>query len=593
MRPVYVLGVAAHPWGKFADKSQLQLAVETLSAAISDAGLHRRDLQGLVAASSRFEGGMGWGLHANEVLQTISENGAAAVNVGGGCAAGGIAVHTAATMIAAGQVEVVAALGAEKMPKGFIPRPPGCPDDITDSDYLRWVAIGATNPAYWAIEARRRMHEHGTTVETLAAATVLMRRHGSANPRARYRTPTDVAEVLTSPMVADPLHLLQICAVSDGAAAVVLGSAEAARRVGGPLIQVAGSAVATGQFGDPSVRIPTVSRNVVGSPVPHTSEVAGAVTGALAAAGLGTGDVDVLETADNTAWHLLAWPENFGFLEPGQADWMLERGEFGIEGKLPLNPSGGFLSFGEATTGGSSAIGRAIAVQFAAAGACMVVADVRAEPREGGAPTHELIRSAGGSAVFVPTDVTVVAELQHMVAEAERLGGVDILVNNAGLLRAARLIDMTESDYDAVLDVNLRGVFFAAQAAARAMIAADRPGVIVNLSSIGGLQGVPGISAYCAAKGAVRLLTYSLAKELGPRGIRVCALHPGVIDTSMTRVDVPVPRGADGPAGRDVPLRRLGTPEDVAKAAVFLASDEAAFVTGASLTVDGGQLCMG
>jgi len=244
-------------------------------------------------------------------------------------------------------------------------------------------------------------------------------------------------------------------------------------------------------------------------------------------------------------------------------------------------------------TGGSSAIGRAIAVRFAAAGASVVVADVRPEPREGGAPTHEVIRAAGGIAHFVPTDVTVVADLKRMVAEAESLGGVDVLINNAGLLRAARLVDMTEADYDAVMDVNLRGVFFAAQAAARAMIAAERPGVIVNLSSIGGLQGVPGISAYCAAKGAVRLLTYSMAKELGPRGIRVCALHPGVIDTSMTRVDVPVPRDDAGPAGRDIVLRRLGTPQDVAAAALFLASDEAAFVTGSSLTVDGGQLCMG
>ena len=93
MRNVYVLGVAAHPWGKWPDKSQLQLAVETLGAALDDAGVNWRDLQGLVAASSRFEGGMGWGLHANEVLQAVGENGAAAVNVGGGCAAGGIAVH--------------------------------------------------------------------------------------------------------------------------------------------------------------------------------------------------------------------------------------------------------------------------------------------------------------------------------------------------------------------------------------------------------------------------------------------------------------------------------------------------------------------
>lgn len=349
MRPVFVLGVGAHPWGKFPDKPQLQLAIEALTSALGDAGVHWRQMQGLVAASSRFEGGMGWGLHANEVLQAVSENGASAVNVGGGCAAGGIAVHTAASMIASGESEVVAALGAERMPKGFISRPPGVADDITDTDYLRWVAMGATNPAYWALEARRRMHEHGTTPETFAAASVLMRRNAASNPLARYRSECAVDDVLNSPMVSDPLHLLEICAVSDGAAAVVLGSEEQARRLGVPTVEVAGSAVATGRFGDPAVRIPAVSMNPDPN-VQHTSEVGGAVRAALDAAGMGTGDVDLLEMADNSAWHVLGWPESLGFLEPGQADWMLEHDELGIEGKLPVNPSGGFLSFGEATT---------------------------------------------------------------------------------------------------------------------------------------------------------------------------------------------------------------------------------------------------
>lgn len=349
MSTVFVLGVGAHPWGKFPDKPQLQLAIEALTSALRDAGLDWSALQGLVAASSRFEGGMGWGLHANEVLQAVVENGASAVNVGGGCAAGGIAVHTAASMIASGEHEIVAAVGAERMPKGFIPRPPGVADDITDTDYLRWVAMGATNPAYWALEARRRMHEHKTKPETFAAASVLMHRNAVANPLARYRSECTVADVMKSPLVSDPLHLLEICAVSDGAAAVILGSEAQARRLGVPLVEVAGSAVATGRFGDPAARIPTVSMNPDPT-VQHTSEVGGAVRAALDAASMSTGDIDVLEMADNSAWHVLGWPEQFGFLEPGQADWMIEHDELGIDGKLPINPSGGFLSFGEATT---------------------------------------------------------------------------------------------------------------------------------------------------------------------------------------------------------------------------------------------------
>ena len=349
MRPVYILGVGAHPWGKFPHKPQLQLALDAMSLALTDAHLEWNDLQAMVAASSRFEGGMGWGLHANEIVQAVAEKGIPASNVGGGCAAGGIAVHAAFSMVASGQCDVAAAVGAERMPKGFIPRPPGIPNDITDSDYLRWVAMGATNPAYWALETRRRMHDFGTSEQTLALASVLMHRNAVANPLARYRKACTVADVLASPMVSDPLRILEICAVSDGAAAVILGSEEQARQRGGPMIRVAGCAIATGQFGDPAVRVPTIAM-AAGMATPHTSEVVGAVRAACTMAGVEPNDIDLVELADNTAWHVLAWPEFFGFFEPGQSDWMLEHGEMDIDGKLPINPSGGFLSFGEATT---------------------------------------------------------------------------------------------------------------------------------------------------------------------------------------------------------------------------------------------------
>jgi acetyl-CoA acetyltransferase len=210
--------------------------------------------------------------------------------------------------------------------------------------------MGATNPAYWAIEAKRRMHEFGTTDETLAKASVLMRRNASGNGNARFRKPTSLTEVLGSPMVADPLHLLEICPVSDGAAAVILGSEKFAKQAGSELVEVAACVVATGQFGDPGRRIPTIS-STVRPGVSHTSEVVNAVARAFEIAGVGPEDIDVLEMADNTAWHLLAWPELFGFYEPGKGDWMLEQGKLDIGGGgLSVNPSGGFLSSGEATT---------------------------------------------------------------------------------------------------------------------------------------------------------------------------------------------------------------------------------------------------
>lgn len=348
-RSVYVLGAGAHPWGKWPDKPQLQLAHEAMNLALADASLAWPDVEGLVAASSRFEGGMGWGLHANEVVQSVAEQGIPCINVGGACAAGAVAFQTAYALIASGQHDVVAVLGAERMPKGFIPRPPGSPDDISDSDYLRWVAMGATNPAYWAIEANRRKYDFGTSDETLARAAVMMRKNASGNRLARFRAATSVEEVLASPMVADPLHLLEICPVSDGAAAIILGTEKYIRKTGRKPVEVAGCAIATGQFGDPARRIPTVSTNVLPN-VSHTSEVVNAVNHACEMAGIGPEDVDVLEMADNTVWHLLSWPELFGFYEPGQGDWMLDNGKLEIGGQLSVNPSGGFLSFGEATT---------------------------------------------------------------------------------------------------------------------------------------------------------------------------------------------------------------------------------------------------
>lgn len=241
-------------------------------------------------------------------------------------------------------------------------------------------------------------------------------------------------------------------------------------------------------------------------------------------------------------------------------------------------------------TGGSSAIGRAIALRLARSGAAVVVADLQPAPREGGQPTHELITAAGGRAQFVRMDVAQPNGLDPCLELAAEWGGLDVLVNNAGILRAGSFLEFAEADYDAVMNVNVKGAFFMAQAAVRAMVQAERGGVIINLSSIGALQGMPGLAAYSAAKGAIRALTYSLAKELGKHQIRVCALHPGVIDTSMTRVDVPV---KDEGVPRGVPLRRRGVPEDVADAAAFLAGDAAAFITGTSLVIDGGQLSIG
>lgn len=237
-------------------------------------------------------------------------------------------------------------------------------------------------------------------------------------------------------------------------------------------------------------------------------------------------------------------------------------------------------------TGGASGLGRETALRMASAGvAGVVVADLREDPREGGDSTTEALADLGVPSVFVRCDVTSPASIEEAVAAAEPLGGVTIMVPAAGILRMEDVLEVTEDEYDAMMDVNVKGTFFSCQAAARSMVAGDREGSLVTISSVGGVLGSASMPTYNISKGAVRMLTYSLAASLGPRGIRVNAVHPGVIETAMTRQDT---RLADEPA-TSVPLGRMGVPGDVADAIVYLASPLSAYITGTSLFVDGGS----
>lgn len=248
-------------------------------------------------------------------------------------------------------------------------------------------------------------------------------------------------------------------------------------------------------------------------------------------------------------------------------------------------------------TGGTSGIGRAVALTFAASGADVVVADVREQPREEGAPTAERIADeTDANARYVDCDVREPEALREAVAAADDFGGVTVMVNNAGILPEEDFTEVTPEQYESVMAVNQRGVFFGAQAAARSML--DRSsGSIINVSSTSGIEGTAGSVLYSASKGAVRLMTYALVATLGPAGIRVNAVHPGLTETALTRQNHPLFESGDGEAGANdgvteylerTPLRRAGRPQDVADAALFLASDLADYVTAKSLIVDGG-----
>lgn len=349
MREVAVVGVGMHPWGKFPDKPLIQMLTEVVDMALKDAGMEWKEIQGIAAASSRFSGGMGWGLAGNEVAQTMGRSGVPIYNVSSACAAGANAFNVAHTLVGSGACDVALVVAGEKMPKGFIPRTPGAAEDRSDVDYIRWKAIGIPNPGYWAMETRRRMEDFGTTELHLAKVAVKAHKVGAENPLARYRQVFTVEDVLNSPMVNYPLRLYEICAVSDGAGAAILCSKEKIRQISTNPVWVASSAVATMQFGDPQFRIPEVSTNPMPS-VPFTSEVALAVRKAFEMAGIEPKEIDFVELQDNCAGHELFMPEALDICEPGECDRLVEQDQTYPNGKLPINPSGGFASFGEATT---------------------------------------------------------------------------------------------------------------------------------------------------------------------------------------------------------------------------------------------------
>lgn len=231
-------------------------------------------------------------------------------------------------------------------------------------------------------------------------------------------------------------------------------------------------------------------------------------------------------------------------------------------------------------TGGAMGQGEAIVRAYVAEGARVVIADVAKE--QGQALADEL----GGSAHFAHHDVSDAASWAAVVDDANtRFGPVDVLANNAGILRFGDIERMPPEEVELLWRVNQMGVFLGMQAVTRTM-RKNGGGSIINASSVEGLAGMPSCTAYAATKWAIRGMTKCAAMELGPKGIRVNSVHPGMIDTPMTRVhggDAAMEFGAS-----KVPLRRVGVPDDIAPVYVFLASDESSYINGAEIAVDGG-----
>lgn len=234
-------------------------------------------------------------------------------------------------------------------------------------------------------------------------------------------------------------------------------------------------------------------------------------------------------------------------------------------------------------TGAGSGIGRNIAVALGRAG-CKVAVNYLDKP-DGAEETAAEVRAAGAEAFTVQCDVSRPDDVARMIdAVVERWGAIDVLVNNAGVQTWTPLLDVTEAEWDMVIATNLKGCFLCTQAAARRMKTQGR-GTIVNIGSGCNKVPFPGLVAYTASKGGIEMLTKVAAVELGPLGIRVNCVAPGAIEVERTRLE---DSNYAEKWGRVAPLRRVGQPQDVADAVVFLASDKASFVSGQTLWVDGG-----
>lgn len=346
MSGVVVAGAGMHPWGKWG-RNFVEYGVHAARAALADAGIAWTDVDLVVGGETVRNGYAGY-VAGSTFAQALGWNGARIATSYAACATGAQAIDTARARILAGMSDVAVVVGADTTPKGFLA--PNAGERWDDPDWLRFRLLGMTNPAYFALYARRRMDLYGATSEDFANVKVKNARHGLSNPNARYRKEVSVDDVLGSAVVSDPLHLLDICATSDGAAAVVLTSEKFAREHGiAAPVRVSAVSTVTPTFPNTVIDMPllaTDSSAVTG--VPERTFKESIALAAYEEAGLGPDDVDVAEVYDLSTALELDWIEDLGLCKRGEAEVLLRSGDTAIGGRIPVNPSGGLACFGEA-----------------------------------------------------------------------------------------------------------------------------------------------------------------------------------------------------------------------------------------------------
>ncbi len=342
-RDIAVLGVGMHPWGKWG-KNFVEYGVKAARDALADSGVNWRDIQ-FVSGAATIRNGYPGQVAGATFAQALGWQGAQVNTSYAACASGSQALAAARSKILSGECEVALVIGADTTPKGFLKPQPG--DRPDDPDWVRF-RIGITNPTYFALYARRRIEMYGDTLEDFAQVKIKNAQHGLANVNARYRKAFSAADVAASPMVADPLRLMDICATSDGAAAIIVSSVEYARRIGkAKAPRIAAISTVTPSFASALVEMPDIATDSAVA-VPAQSFRAALPRKAYEEAGIGPEDVSVAEVYDLSTALELDWIEDLQLCARGDAARLLREGATKVGGRLPVNPSGGLACFGEA-----------------------------------------------------------------------------------------------------------------------------------------------------------------------------------------------------------------------------------------------------
>ncbi len=349
-REIAIVGVGLHPWGVFKEESMAEMATEAITNALSDAKMGWRDIEAMVCGSYMWiadQGGVPSTLLGTTISAMMGGIGIPCVNTVNACASGQAILREACLTVASGEHDIVLAVGSDKSAGGFFR--PQSTDAKFDNDFQRYAMTGETNPAYWAMECKRRMHDVGTTDDDLAMIKVITSQGSLHNPNARYKKAFTKEEVLASPMVCDPLHLFEICATSDGAAAIIVVPLDQAHKYTNKPLLVEGVSLASATFGDPTVILTYLSSYPRPGVLP-LSESRNAIASAYKQSGRQPSDIDLIELPDNSPWHYLAYLDIALDLEYGEAEKLLRRGDTAVpNGKIPVCASGGFGAFGEAT----------------------------------------------------------------------------------------------------------------------------------------------------------------------------------------------------------------------------------------------------